>query len=55
MINKVLFYLLVSFSRFTLDYDSVQSLDKGSFGRVFKARHKLENKYYAVKIVQYKK
>ncbi|XP_037547826.1 interferon-induced, double-stranded RNA-activated protein kinase [Nematolebias whitei] len=41
-------------SRFTLDYDSIENLDKGSFGRVFKARHKLENNYYAVKIVQYK-
>ncbi|XP_013861386.1 interferon-induced, double-stranded RNA-activated protein kinase [Austrofundulus limnaeus] len=43
-----------SFSRFTLDYDSIQSLDKGAFGRVFKAKHKLENKFYAVKIVRYK-
>ncbi|XP_017292149.1 interferon-induced, double-stranded RNA-activated protein kinase isoform X2 [Kryptolebias marmoratus] len=41
-------------SRFTLDYDSIESLDKGSFGRVFKARHKLENKFYAVKVVCYK-
>ncbi|XP_075332640.1 interferon-induced, double-stranded RNA-activated protein kinase-like [Odontesthes bonariensis] len=41
-------------SRFTLDYDSIERLDKGSFGYVFKARHKLEEKYYAVKIVRCK-
>ncbi|KAK5599795.1 hypothetical protein CRENBAI_015611 [Crenichthys baileyi] len=43
-----------SVSRFTTDYDNIQRLDKGSFGRVFKARHKLEGKYYAVKIVRYR-
>ncbi|MED6270271.1 hypothetical protein CHARACLAT_008604 [Characodon lateralis] len=43
-----------SFNRFTTDYDNIQRLDKGSFGRVFKARHKLEGKYYAVKIVRYR-
>ncbi|XP_015248716.1 PREDICTED: interferon-induced, double-stranded RNA-activated protein kinase-like isoform X1 [Cyprinodon variegatus] len=41
-------------SRFTADYDSIERLDKGSFGRVFKAKHKLEDKYYAVKIVHYR-
>ncbi|XP_072246397.1 uncharacterized protein [Leuresthes tenuis] len=41
-------------SRFTLDYDSIERLDKGSFGYVFKAKHKLEEKYYAVKIVRCK-
>ncbi|XP_035981926.1 interferon-induced, double-stranded RNA-activated protein kinase isoform X1 [Fundulus heteroclitus] len=41
-------------SRFTTDYDSIERLDKGTFGRVFKARHKLEGKYYAVKIVRFK-
>ncbi|KAM4730535.1 interferon-induced, double-stranded RNA-activated protein kinase-like [Anableps anableps] len=43
-----------SFSRFTTDYESIEQLDKGAFGRVFKARHKLEEKLYAVKIVRYK-
>uniref|UniRef100_A0A3B5LF00 non-specific serine/threonine protein kinase n=1 Tax=Xiphophorus couchianus TaxID=32473 RepID=A0A3B5LF00_9TELE len=42
------------FSRFETDYKSIQQLDKGAFGRVFKAKHKLEGKYYAVKIVRYK-
>uniref|UniRef100_A0A3B5LF26 Eukaryotic translation initiation factor 2-alpha kinase 2 n=1 Tax=Xiphophorus couchianus TaxID=32473 RepID=A0A3B5LF26_9TELE len=40
------------FSRFETDYKSIQQLDKGAFGRVFKAKHKLEGKYYAVKIVK---
>ncbi|XP_032409557.1 interferon-induced, double-stranded RNA-activated protein kinase-like [Xiphophorus hellerii] len=43
-----------SFSRFETDYESIHQLDKGAFGRVFKAKHKLEGKYYAVKIVRYK-
>lgn len=38
-------------SRFLKDFDSITQLGKGGFGRVFKARQKLENKYYAVKIV----
>uniref|UniRef100_A0A8C6P7B8 non-specific serine/threonine protein kinase n=1 Tax=Nothobranchius furzeri TaxID=105023 RepID=A0A8C6P7B8_NOTFU len=37
------------------DYDSMERLGKGSFGHVFKARHKLEDKFYAVKVVHYKK
>uniref|UniRef100_A0A3B3W1I4 Interferon-induced, double-stranded RNA-activated protein kinase-like n=1 Tax=Poecilia latipinna TaxID=48699 RepID=A0A3B3W1I4_9TELE len=36
------------------DYESIEQLDKGAFGRVFKAKRKLEGKYYAVKIVRYK-
>ncbi|XP_061601513.1 interferon-induced, double-stranded RNA-activated protein kinase-like isoform X2 [Cololabis saira] len=43
-----------TFSRFLSDYDSIERLDKGSFGRVFKARQKLEEKYYAVKVVRCK-
>uniref|UniRef100_A0A3Q2D132 non-specific serine/threonine protein kinase n=1 Tax=Cyprinodon variegatus TaxID=28743 RepID=A0A3Q2D132_CYPVA len=46
--------ILITLSRFTADYDSIERLDKGSFGRVFKAKHKLEDKYYAVKIVHYR-
>uniref|UniRef100_A0A1A7YIF1 Eukaryotic translation initiation factor 2-alpha kinase 2 n=1 Tax=Iconisemion striatum TaxID=60296 RepID=A0A1A7YIF1_9TELE len=41
-------------NRFKEDYDSIERLGKGSFGHVFKARHKLEDKYYAVKVVHYK-
>ncbi|ROK15906.1 Interferon-induced, double-stranded RNA-activated protein kinase [Anabarilius grahami] len=37
---------------FLEDFDSINPIGKGGFGRVFKARRKLENKYYAVKIVK---
>ncbi|XP_050981697.1 interferon-induced, double-stranded RNA-activated protein kinase [Labeo rohita] len=39
-------------SRFLEDFDSVNPIGKGGFGRVFKARRILENTYYAVKIVK---
>ncbi|XP_051503831.1 interferon-induced, double-stranded RNA-activated protein kinase-like [Myxocyprinus asiaticus] len=39
-------------SRFLEDFDSINPVGKGGFGRVFKARRKLENKYFAVKIVK---
>ncbi|CAK6951763.1 interferon-induced%2C double-stranded RNA-activated protein kinase-like [Scomber scombrus] len=38
-------------SRFTSEFDSIKSLAKGGFGRVYKAREKLVDNYYAVKIV----
>ncbi|XP_056292073.1 interferon-induced, double-stranded RNA-activated protein kinase-like isoform X2 [Pseudoliparis swirei] len=41
-------------SRFTTEYDSMESLGKGAFGKVFRAKQKLLNKYYAVKIVRCK-
>ncbi|KAM9365132.1 interferon-induced, double-stranded RNA-activated protein kinase-like isoform 2-T2 [Pholidichthys leucotaenia] len=39
-------------SRFTLEFDCIDSLGKGAFGRVFKAKQKLLGKYYAIKIVR---
>ncbi|XP_022046975.2 interferon-induced, double-stranded RNA-activated protein kinase [Acanthochromis polyacanthus] len=43
-----------SVSRFTTDFDSIEQLGKGAFGHVFKAKHKLLDVYYAIKIVRYK-
>ncbi|XP_077438929.1 interferon-induced, double-stranded RNA-activated protein kinase [Vanacampus margaritifer] len=37
-------------SRFEEDFDCIEYISKGAFGRVFKAKHKLEGKNYAVKI-----
>ncbi|XP_026165480.1 interferon-induced, double-stranded RNA-activated protein kinase-like isoform X2 [Mastacembelus armatus] len=39
-------------SRFTSDYDSIESLGKGGFGHVYRAREKLLDKNYAIKIVR---
>ncbi|KAM9345453.1 interferon-induced, double-stranded RNA-activated protein kinase [Symphorus nematophorus] len=38
-------------SRFTSDFDSMERLGIGAYGCVYKARHKLSDEYYAVKIV----
>ncbi|XP_060781272.1 interferon-induced, double-stranded RNA-activated protein kinase isoform X3 [Neoarius graeffei] len=40
-------------SRFEKDFDSITPIGKGGFGQVFKARRKLEDKYFAVKIVKF--
>ncbi|XP_072247399.1 interferon-induced, double-stranded RNA-activated protein kinase-like [Leuresthes tenuis] len=37
------------------EFDCLDSLGKGAYGRVFKARHKLLDMYYAIKIVPFKK
>ncbi|XP_076021900.1 interferon-induced, double-stranded RNA-activated protein kinase [Genypterus blacodes] len=39
-------------SRFRSDFDSIEDLGHGAFGSVFKARDKLLDKYFAVKIVR---
>ncbi|XP_030603716.1 interferon-induced, double-stranded RNA-activated protein kinase-like isoform X2 [Archocentrus centrarchus] len=41
-------------SQFTSGFDSIECLAKGGYGHVYKARDKLVNKYYAVKIVRNK-
>uniref|UniRef100_A0A8C5F115 non-specific serine/threonine protein kinase n=1 Tax=Gouania willdenowi TaxID=441366 RepID=A0A8C5F115_GOUWI len=54
VINSDLNTFFVHFIRFTTDYDSIERLGKGGFGRVFKAKQKLLNRYFAIKIVQCK-
>nr|XP_040034281.1 interferon-induced, double-stranded RNA-activated protein kinase-like [Gasterosteus aculeatus aculeatus] len=40
-------------SRFTSEFDPMELLGRGAFGRVYKAKHKmLNNVYYAVKVVR---
>ncbi|KAI9514436.1 hypothetical protein NQZ68_033554 [Dissostichus eleginoides] len=39
-------------SMFTSDFDPIEYLGSGGYGWVYKARRKLEEKYYAVKIVR---
>ncbi|KAF3708406.1 Interferon-induced, double-stranded RNA-activated protein kinase [Channa argus] len=41
-------------SRFSSDFDCIECLAKGGFGRVYKAREKLVDKFYAIKIVRSK-
>uniref|UniRef100_A0A3Q3N0M2 non-specific serine/threonine protein kinase n=1 Tax=Mastacembelus armatus TaxID=205130 RepID=A0A3Q3N0M2_9TELE len=48
----VSFNNFVHLSRFTSDYDSIESLGKGGFGHVYRAREKLLDKNYAIKIVR---
>ncbi|XP_042357558.1 interferon-induced, double-stranded RNA-activated protein kinase-like isoform X2 [Plectropomus leopardus] len=44
--------LRVNLSKFTSNFDSIKRLGSGGFGRVYKARDKQLDKYYAVKIVR---
>ncbi|XP_028975599.2 interferon-induced, double-stranded RNA-activated protein kinase isoform X2 [Esox lucius] len=41
-------------SRFLSEFDSIEGIGKGGFGKVYKAKRKLEQKYFAVKIVRSK-
>ena len=41
----------LTFNRFLKDYDHIEPIGDGGFGQVYKAREKLLDKYYAVKIV----
>ncbi|KAI5108483.1 interferon-induced, double-stranded RNA-activated protein kinase, partial [Silurus meridionalis] len=42
-------------SRFLEEFDSITKIGKGGFGGVFKARRKLEDTFFAVKIVKFTK
>uniref|UniRef100_A0AAQ5Y016 non-specific serine/threonine protein kinase n=1 Tax=Amphiprion ocellaris TaxID=80972 RepID=A0AAQ5Y016_AMPOC len=51
------FYLnsaCVNSNRFTSEFDSIERVGKGAFGCVFKAKQKLLDKYFAIKIVRCK-
>ncbi|TRY69840.1 hypothetical protein DNTS_012935 [Danionella cerebrum] len=39
--------------KFQEDFSDISTIGKGGFGRVFQARHNMDNKCYAVKIVKY--
>ena len=45
------FFPDIYFDRFTSNFDPMECLGSGAYGCVYKARHKLSNKNYAVKIV----
>uniref|UniRef100_A0A3Q3DC30 Eukaryotic translation initiation factor 2 alpha kinase 2 n=1 Tax=Hippocampus comes TaxID=109280 RepID=A0A3Q3DC30_HIPCM len=45
----------IPLNRFEQDFDCIESINRGTFGSVYKAKHKLEGKKYAVKIVECKK
>lgn len=42
------------FNRFREEFNSIERVGKGAFGRVFKARNICDEKFYAVKIVKVK-
>ncbi|KAM4591926.1 uncharacterized protein PAE49_019620 [Odontesthes bonariensis] len=48
-------FLHISCNSYKSEFDDLDYLGKGAYGRVFKARHKLLDMYYAIKIVPYKK
>ena len=44
----------LTLNRFLKDYDLIERIGDGGFGQVYKARSKLLEKYFAVKIVTHK-
>ncbi|XP_062851840.1 interferon-induced, double-stranded RNA-activated protein kinase [Trichomycterus rosablanca] len=42
-------------TRLEEDFESIDRIGKGGFGRVYKAKHTIEGNYYAVKIVKFTK
>lgn len=43
-----------SSSRYKVDYEEIEVLGSGGFGRVMKCKHKLDGRFYAVKIIPIK-
>lgn len=42
----------VTLSRYEIDFSQVQSLGRGAYGEVVKARHRLEGQFYAIKKIK---
>lgn len=49
-----IWYGFLFFYRFKEEFDSIERIGKGAFGRVFKAKNCCDEKFYAVKIVKVK-
>ena len=46
-------FSLCDTGRFINSFDNIQLIDKGGFGTVFKAMHKIDGCYYAIKIIRF--
>ena len=46
------FFKIQLFSRFDEDFEFIQEIGKGGFGRVLEAKHKLSDQNYAIKIIK---
>lgn len=40
-------------TRFQQDFEDIEEIGSGGFGQVFKAKHKIDGKTYAIKRVKY--
>lgn len=40
-------------TRFQKDFEDIEKIGSGGFGQVFKAKHKIDGKTYAIKRVKY--
>ena len=46
-------FSLCDTGRFINNFDNIQLIDKGGFGVVFKAMHKIDGCYYAIKVIKF--